>query len=139
MRPIATTVNAFALILSTLSAKAGSITYTELVIGSGLFGITNFTNELITLTATADTASITNPVSGLFRVPSSGATISVATVGFGIRLVAQDDRRLLHDREHGAHRHVPGDCHSRALVADPGQHRGFGRLGLWSRRRRVRR
>jgi hypothetical protein len=90
MRAIATAVIAVALILSTRLADAGSITYTEMAVGSGSLGGASFTNALITLTATADTTEITNPSPGLFEESSSFATVSVATVGSGILTAAND-------------------------------------------------
>ncbi|HXC96526.1 MAG TPA: PEP-CTERM sorting domain-containing protein [Edaphobacter sp.] len=45
---------------TSLAAHADSIIYTESAIGSGSLGKTDFTNALITLTATGDTGSVIN-------------------------------------------------------------------------------
>lgn len=45
---------------SALAAHADTITYTESAIGSGSLGKMDFTNALITITATGDTSSVVN-------------------------------------------------------------------------------
>jgi len=83
IRRNATAVFAFALILSMRSVEGGAISYTEMAVGSGSLGGMAFTNELITLTVTADTTGVMNPSPGFFTVLSSLATVSVASVGSG--------------------------------------------------------
>jgi len=55
------------------------------VTGSGSLGGTPFTDALITLTANADTANVTNTFSGqLFLVNNASTTVDVAGIGPGI-------------------------------------------------------
>ena len=61
-------------------AEAGSITYIEAGSGSGYLGTSNFTDALVTLTATADTGNITTYILG-FAVPAASATVNVAGIG----------------------------------------------------------
>ncbi len=49
-----------------LAAAAEPITYTESVTGSGMLGNTSFSNSLVTITGTGDTANIVNPAPGLY-------------------------------------------------------------------------
>jgi hypothetical protein len=65
-------------------ASAGPVTYTETVTASGRLGATGFTDALMTLTATADTADVTNPFSGLFVLIHPRVTVDVAGVGSAV-------------------------------------------------------
>jgi hypothetical protein len=68
---------------ATGSTRAAVITYTETATGSGTFHGIAFTNALITLVGTGDTANITNPNSGLFLENLSTATVTVDNLGTG--------------------------------------------------------
>lgn len=59
---------AAALATSSLAAYADTITYTESAIGSGSLGKTDFTNALVTLTATGDTSSVVDEGGGVFVI-----------------------------------------------------------------------
>jgi len=65
------------------TVKAGAITYTETVIGTGTLGATPFTNALVTLTFIANTANIINSSPGIFQDTVGTGLISVAGVGNG--------------------------------------------------------
>jgi hypothetical protein len=62
-------------------AMASPITYTEVGTGSGALDGTSFTNQLVTITVTADTSNIAMAAPGLFRNLVGTATVSVSTVG----------------------------------------------------------
>jgi hypothetical protein len=60
------------------TGRAGMITYTETYTGTGSLGTTNFTDAMVTLTGTGDTANVTGTT---FIVNSVTATVNVAGVG----------------------------------------------------------
>ena len=65
-------------------AMASPITYTEVGTGSGTLDGTPFTNQLVTITMTADTSNITQPFPafpGFFENIVGTTTVSVSTVG----------------------------------------------------------
>lgn len=59
---------------------AGPITFTETIVTSGTLDGTSFTNQLVTLTLSGDTGSITSPLAGIFNLIGP-ASVTVATVG----------------------------------------------------------
>ena len=63
-----------------LVCSAGPITFTEAITTSGSLDGTAFTNQLVTITLTGNTSSITNPSSGLYFL-NGPASVTVATVG----------------------------------------------------------
>jgi PEP-CTERM motif len=74
-------VFAVAMLMSSAApVRAGFVTYTETVTGSGSLGGTNFTNDLITVTGVGNTANIFNPVPTILAVPVQ-ASVTVAGVG----------------------------------------------------------
>jgi PEP-CTERM motif len=64
-------------------ATAGSITYTETAVGSGSLGGTSFTDTLITIIATADTANVMIVNPGVFDVNNASTTVDVSGIGSG--------------------------------------------------------
>ncbi len=65
-------------------AHASIATYTESVDATGSFGSSAFTNQIITLTFTADTSSIApigSPASHLFAATATSGTVNVAGLG----------------------------------------------------------
>ena len=81
LRTILGAVAAFAF---AASAMASPITYTEQGTGSGTLDGTPFTNQLVTITMTADTSNITQPFPafpGFFENIVGTTTVSVSTVG----------------------------------------------------------
>jgi hypothetical protein len=83
MRKPITFLPALALSVAAISgatpAFAGLITYTETASATGTLGGTSFTSVTLTM-ASANTANITNPSSGLFNI-SGPATVTVAESG----------------------------------------------------------
>jgi PEP-CTERM motif len=74
-------VFAVAMLMSSAApVRAGLVTYTETVTGSGSLGETNFTNDLITVTGVGNTANIFNPLPTILAVPVQ-ASVTVAGVG----------------------------------------------------------
>jgi len=69
-----------ALLCAGYAASAEPITFTVSSVASGTLGGTNFTNSLVTITATADTSSVTNPNPGFYDVD---ATFSGTVAGLG--------------------------------------------------------
>ena len=65
---LVTLVAAAAFATSSLAAYADTITYTESAIGSGSLGKTDFTNALVTITATGDTGNVVDKGGGLFVI-----------------------------------------------------------------------
>ena len=53
---------------ATLAAHADTITYTESAIGSGSLGKNDFTNALVTITATGNTGNVVDQGSGVFVI-----------------------------------------------------------------------
>ncbi len=69
------------LLLGAGLANASPITYTEQFVGTGTLNGTDFTSELVTLTAVADTSAVQNPSSGYFFVNGLSVMVDVASVG----------------------------------------------------------
>ena len=67
-------------VICAANAKASPITYTESSTVSGTLNSVSFTNELLTLTGTGDTASVTNPISGLFSNPVGTVSFTLGAV-----------------------------------------------------------
>jgi hypothetical protein len=65
---LVTLVAAAAFATSSLAAFADTITYTESAIGTGSLGKTDFTNALVTITATGDTGSVVDKGGGVFVI-----------------------------------------------------------------------
>jgi hypothetical protein len=63
------------------TGRADLITYTEQATASGSLGSTSFTNALVTLTFTGDTANVTQPRPGIFANSTGTATVTVAGLG----------------------------------------------------------
>jgi hypothetical protein len=82
MRTIGIAFAAVCALIATAGCVAEDMTYTETIVASGKVGTTNFTNELVTLTATGDTSGIfessTSPV--IYQLPVT-MTFSVAGGG----------------------------------------------------------
>lgn len=70
-------------IVAERESQAELVTYTESVTGSGSFGGTAFTDQLVTLSLTADSSQVTNPSSGIFLTADSLLTITVSGSGSG--------------------------------------------------------
>ena len=70
----------FFAVLGAAAASAGTITFTETITTSGSLDGTGFTNQLVTLTLTGNTSSITNPSSGLYELIGA-ASVSVSGIG----------------------------------------------------------
>jgi hypothetical protein len=86
-RPTACLLTAIvAFFLMSAPASASPITYTEVVTASGSLGASSFTDELVTLTATADTADVV-ALAGKNVVQTLSATVDVAGVGSGSFLI----------------------------------------------------
>jgi hypothetical protein len=62
-------------------AAASPIEYTETATGSGTLNGTNFTNDLITITAFGDTTGVITVGPGFFANPGVVATVTVSGVG----------------------------------------------------------
>jgi hypothetical protein len=63
------------------TGRAGMITYTETATGSGSLGTHNFTDAMVTITGTGDTANITSPFSGTFELSITTVKVTVAGIG----------------------------------------------------------
>ena len=80
---VAMTAGMLVLMGSALGARAGMITYTESIIGSGNYNGTDFIDRLITLTATSDTADVQQVFPGLYVTDRPGASASFSIEGIG--------------------------------------------------------
>jgi hypothetical protein len=82
--------------LATAFATAGPISFTESIVTSGSLNGTSFTNQLLTLTLSGDTSSITSPLSGIFKL-NAPASVTVLTVGsdtFTDSIIAVDNQNF---------------------------------------------
>jgi hypothetical protein len=70
----------FLLAIFSVSVRADTIVVTETTTASGTLDGNTFTDGLLTLTVTGDTADLANPVPGFFMILGS-STVSVAGVG----------------------------------------------------------
>ena len=69
------------------AAKAAPITFTFATIGSGQLGAANFTDVLVTLTATGDTSAVTPvglPDTGIFYLVPTEFEVNIAGVGTAV-------------------------------------------------------
>ena len=81
MRAIVTILAAMFALAGSRQAEAAPITYFESITTDGVLGGTVFTNELVTLSFTADTSNVTaGPGSSFTNIPSI-STVTVAGVG----------------------------------------------------------
>jgi hypothetical protein len=71
---------ALTFMIATATARADLITYTEQAVGSGGLGGTAYTNALVTITFTGDTANVTGG-SGFFINTVGTTTVTVAGLG----------------------------------------------------------
>jgi hypothetical protein len=71
-------------------AEAAPIIYTETAVGSGTLGTTSFTNAAITLTSTADTTNVTNPLASFFGVTNTSAQVTVDSLGTATFTISTD-------------------------------------------------
>ena len=62
------------------TGRAGPITYTETFTASGSLGTKIFTDAMVTITGTGDTANVTHPFTGLFDNTTT-ATVDIAGIG----------------------------------------------------------
>jgi hypothetical protein len=72
------------ILLAAPSAKADPISYTEQAVLSGVLDGTVFTDATVTITASGDTADITNPSPGIYKNEPLTGTVTVAGVGTDI-------------------------------------------------------
>ena len=83
---------------SAATAKADPITFTITAVGSGSLGANAFTNASFTIAAVADTSAVRpGPVPGVFEIPNSLVTVSVAglpTATFTIPINVVDNQGL---------------------------------------------
>jgi len=68
----------------TAPSQADLITFTFTGTGNGALGAQSFTGAEFTITSTADTTQITNPLTGIYHVPDLSASVTVAGIGTGI-------------------------------------------------------
>ena len=83
MRHVLTAFTITAALSVTGLAEAAPITYTETAIASGNLGAVAFTDSLITVRFTGDTASVVSPMPGFVANVAGTATVSVAGGAFG--------------------------------------------------------
>lgn len=65
-------------------ASAGTVTFTDSFTGTGTLGANSFTNSLVTISGSGDTAN----VSGVILYPLSSATITIASLSQTVNLTA---------------------------------------------------
>jgi hypothetical protein len=63
------------------TGRAGMLTYTETATGSGSLGGTSFTDAMISITGTGDTANVTDSIPGFFNNTLTTVTVTVAGIG----------------------------------------------------------
>ncbi len=71
---------AFLLLTSWMALSAATLTYTEQTIATGSLGGTAFTNALVTLSLTGNTAAITEPLTNVFAIVDP-ATVAIGGLG----------------------------------------------------------
>ncbi len=81
MRQKHVAVASLALLIGASFASAAAITFTESVTASGSLGSTQFTNALVTLTATGDTSNVTLRGPGWFNFSWIPVSINIASLG----------------------------------------------------------
>jgi hypothetical protein len=69
----------FACLIFSLSLRAGSITYTDQVVGSGTLGGTAFTNALVIVTLVGETGNVVSSPPSVYNTGT--ATVNVAGIG----------------------------------------------------------
>ena len=67
-------------IMIAFAANASPIVFTDVTTASGTIGSTSFTNELITISAVADTSNIL-PFGGGFSLDNSSASVTIGSLG----------------------------------------------------------
>lgn len=74
-----------AVVAAPFALHASSLTYTDTFTGSGSIGGTNFTNAVVTFTATADPSNLINEGGGIFALtPSTPVSFSIAGGASGV-------------------------------------------------------
>jgi PEP-CTERM motif len=81
MRAIVATLAAVFALAGSRQAEAAPITYFESITTNGVLGGTAFTDELVTLTFTADTSNVTPGSGSSFTNIPSASTVTVAGLG----------------------------------------------------------